>query len=540
MKTDHLLIAAALLVLTAISFFWFPGHTILLSDTQIYLPILEHLWDPSVLAKDPMAARPHVTYTIYDEVALVLRRVTGLGFEPIVLAQQFAYRALGILGLFLIATSLRIPGVFAMLLAALVSVGATVNGPAVLTVEYEPVPRGFAMPFILLSMGAAAHGRWVAGGVAAAIGFLFHPPTALAYCGLFVAAALWTRQWRGMLPLILAAIFMLMLVIVPELPAEGQAVLSRIEPELERIQRWRANYNWVSIWLKLWLGQYLLLSAFSAVALWRVWSLCSPPLRIFFIGLPAAGMLSLPVSHWVLEDAKWMLAVQFQPGRYLVFVTLSAMILCAAAGLAAALNRRWAEAFTFLLVAVAIPIKSRLFNADMLRLGAAAGVAASAVLAVWMAQQWTRFIVVLPVVAMYSVVPNLAIDGNRPEVHSADLDQLAAWARQSTPRDAVFFFPGAGRSLEPGIFRERALRAVYVDWKSGGQVNFLKSFAYIWRDRWTQANRIRSIEEYRNFGIDYIVLAADIPVLPRPPAYQNPRFTVYALKDPPRARASIP
>ena len=48
----------------------------------------------------------------------------------------------------------------------------------------------------------------------------------------------------------------------------------------------------------------------------------------------------------------------------------------------------------------------------------------------------------------------------------------------------MFLFPDAGHSLYPGLFRSEALRAVYVDWKSGGQVNYLKDFAGEWYTRW--------------------------------------------------------
>src|SRR3954468_20579992 len=99
MKLQPLWCAIAIALLTAVSFWWFPGHTILQSDTQIYIPILQHLEDPSVLAKDAMAVRPHVAFTIFDEVALACRRLTHLSFEQILLGQQLLLRGLGILGL---------------------------------------------------------------------------------------------------------------------------------------------------------------------------------------------------------------------------------------------------------------------------------------------------------------------------------------------------------------------------------------------------------------------------------------------------------
>ena len=137
----EVLTAGDIALLTILSFIWFPGHTILQSDTQIYIPILEHIENPGVLTADPMAVRPHVAFTIYDEVTLGLRRLTGFGFESILQAQQLVFRGLGILGLFLLARAAGLNVLLSLTAAALVSLGATVNGPAVLTVEYEPVPR---------------------------------------------------------------------------------------------------------------------------------------------------------------------------------------------------------------------------------------------------------------------------------------------------------------------------------------------------------------------------------------------------------------
>ena len=43
-------------------------------------------------------------------------------------------------------------------------------------------------------------------------------------------------------------------------------------------------------------------------------------------------------------------------------------------------------------------------------------------------------------------------------------------------QEAVFQFGDAAGGWSPGVFRVRAKRALYVDWKAGGQVNFLPSF----------------------------------------------------------------
>src|SRR5437588_6937021 len=129
--------AAACLALALLTFFQFPGHTWLQQDSQIYVPILEHLRDPSVLGNDILVQHPHVAFTLYDEVAVTLRGVTGLGFREVLMFQQVLTRAVGIWGIVLMAQAMGLGlgmGLNqAWLVAGICSLGASIAGPAVLT-----------------------------------------------------------------------------------------------------------------------------------------------------------------------------------------------------------------------------------------------------------------------------------------------------------------------------------------------------------------------------------------------------------------------
>src|SRR5262249_18787623 len=92
--------------LALFSYFVIPGHTWLQQDSQIYVPILEHERDSSVLRNDILVQRSHVAYTLYDEAAVMLRAATGLGFHEVLAAQQIVTRALGIWGLMMLAGAL--------------------------------------------------------------------------------------------------------------------------------------------------------------------------------------------------------------------------------------------------------------------------------------------------------------------------------------------------------------------------------------------------------------------------------------------------
>jgi hypothetical protein len=132
-------------------------------------------------------------------------------------------------------------------------------------------------------------------------------------------------------------------------------------------------------------------------------------------------------------------------------------------------------------------------------------------------------------VAAFFAIPVVGGVVNYPNLHTPDLAQLSAWARANTERDAVFVFPGAGRSLAPGIFRSDAQRAVYVDWKGGGQVNYLKDLGEQWWSRWRQTCDFQpaDLPQYAASGIDYVVLLAP---LPRAAQFQNSSYVVYRLK----------
>ncbi len=114
-----------------------------------------------------------------------------------------------------------------------------------------------------------------------------------------------------------------------------------------------------------------------------------------------------------------------------------------------------------------------------------------------------------------------------PALHTRELDQLSAWARSSTPRDAVFLFPDEGHGLASGIFRVEALRAVFVDWKAGGQVNYRRDFAEQWWTRWQLTmNGAIDPARYEALGIGYIVVKP-AHRLDRPPVFQNSAYVAY-------------
>ena len=133
-------------------------------------------------------------------------------------------------------------------------------------------------------------------------------------------------------------------------PPESSPLLGVIDPALEALQRMRASYNWVGMWAGRWMWFYVVLWIAGLAAWWRVRGDFTRETSLFLLSLPAIGIVSVPLSYLLLEHTKWVLMPQFQPGRYLLFVTLFAMMLGCVAAVRAAERRRYFETFVFFVV----------------------------------------------------------------------------------------------------------------------------------------------------------------------------------------------
>ncbi len=509
--------------------------------------------DPAVLDRDFMAVRPHMAFTVYDEVSVALRRLTGLDFERVLTAQQLLFRALALAGVFLIASALGLGTGASLLAAAIFALGAVIGGPTVLTVEYEPVPRAFALPLLLLALGLIAHGRDLAGAAAASAAFLYHPPTTLAFWAVYFVLAAWPsasrdmkRRVLGLAPLLAAVVLLLWLSRLQHGVSQPPELLARIDPSWEKLLRLRGSYLWISLWFPRWFWHYGILWVVAAIALWRTRAAAPADLRFFLAGLPLAGAAGLAASGLLLEVGRLALGPQLQPARNVLFITLIATVLSSAAGARAAASGRKVEGFFWFLIAFAIPAGDAVQRTLCLGLGdplmrrralLAALLAAAAVAVAgleraglrWRAPAWAALLA-----APFFLYPGFGKVINYPQIHSRGLDEVSRWARQSTPQDSVFLFPDARRELYPGVFRARALRAVYVDWKSGGQGIYLRSVGEEWWRRWhavmARPYEPGNLDRFAALGIDYVAVRSANREPGRTPTYENPEFAVYRVR----------
>jgi hypothetical protein len=447
-------------------------------------------------------------------------------------AQQILFRFCGLVGVFLAGGALGFSTRMSLLLASLYGLGGTIIGPSVLIHEYEPVPRGFAGGLSMLAVGLIARGQWRWGGAALALAVLYHPPTTYPLVLALLAYSAWKRDLRWFTPVAGAVALGLVLSRLQSGVAEPQQFLGTIDAELEKLQRMRGSYNWIGMWNPNALRQYAFASVACAAALWRL----RPPLPLGWIwaGLPLVGLLAMPASYLLLDTLKWQFLPQFQPLRAVLFITLVSGLASAACGIKAGRDGRLAESIAWFCVAFAVPAQTyalQILLPDlgdgamraraMVVLGLAAVAAASARWNCWPA--WAAALL-LP----FYLYPGPGRVRNYRDQDDPEIRELARWARERTPIDAVFMFPDAESQLYPGFFRAYALRSLYVDYKGGGQVNLLREFAIEWWTRWSAATaKEADMSRYRQLGIDYVVLRR-APAAPGQPVWQGKGYVAFS------------
>ena len=278
---------------------------------------------------------------------------------------------------------------------------------------------------------------------------------------------------------------------------------------------------------------WLFVGGLAALAWWRLRASVPRFVAILAAGLITYGLMMMPLSYLLLEKAKWSMMPQFQPMRALLLVTLMAMIGAGLNGIRAAgpASILWFAAVFGLSAQLDLGRLPWLAVADpvmRVRLLVFVGLAAATYASIRYYQPALVVALLLP----FYAIPEIARVRNYRAIDHPEIHALADWARANTGKDAVFQFADAEQALYPGLFRVYAKRAVYVDWKVGGQVNLLEDFAAEWWKRWQAAGAQNPIDPARlaELGIDYVVVTPKHALAGREPDYMNAKYLAYRLR----------
>ena len=528
---ESCLLSALLALLAALGLYSFPGHSFLISDTQIYIPLFEHLRTPSLYPNELILSGAHLSYTIYDEVTLTLSNLLNQNFETALLFQQCLFRWIGLWGAFWLARAAGLSLGASVLTSSLLWLGAFVYGPAVITTEFEPVPRGFAVPLIVASLGALARGYKNTSAAFLALAFLYHAPAVWP----ILAIALISKHWRPLAFTAAAALLLALLADSQQGIVEAQPFFSLITAKHRAIQQIRAPYNWISLWpTRYWL-QFFLTGSLAIAAFFRIRTLLPATVQPYFKFIPLIGLATMPLSWLLLEQLGWALFPQIQPMRALLYCHLFCQWLGAIAASQELKEGKWLRSIAWLIVPLSLSLRGDILDLPSTAILNQAILLIAITISIFLAHKWPRREYTWVASLCLALIFGEALNARAfKPAGSAPLDDLSSWAKQKTPIEANFFFPDLGRRIEPGIFRAKATRSVYVCWKQGGQVNYFPKYAEIWWERWSQllapGHPALDYNNLRQRGITHLVFTKDVPQEDLPAVYASPSFRVYQLK----------
>ncbi len=509
--------------------------------------MLERLDAPGYLSRDLVATHPLLTYTIYDEVTLFLRESAQLHFKAGLIAQQLLCRAAGVLGALLITQAAGVDTLFAFVIASLLNLGATLVGPGVSLVEYEPVPRAFALGLVLLAIGLLVTEKPLLAGLAGGVAVLYDAPTAAPFWIVVFVAVVFDRRLRALFrpTLTVLLIFLLLLANLAQLQpgvTEPQIFFGKVSEKLADLQRYRGSSAWVSLWAGREMWHYLAIWIFGVCATTRIWPSLNRQLRWIFVLLPMLGILCVPASYVLLEQLRWSLIPDIQPAQELLFTVCIASLACSLAGIRAALSKKSLEALFWFSIVFALPMRAQIFELlqvsnlmNLVQLALCIALAALLVMSIvpFSSTNWSRMALLVPVLAMFAMAAVAHIAHSA--VDEKPIGEVADWVKNNTWGSSMFLFPDARRDLYPGVFRAESRRAVWVDWKCGDLSDYFPSFANEWWERWKQTMQqpfsAERLQDTLALPVDYYVLKRANQLADVKPVFGNAQFVIYDARD---------
>ena len=454
-----------LLTVTYLEFKFYPGHTYLTSATQRYLPVLEHLATPGYLTRDLVATNPNVTYTVYDEVTLLLHTAVKLDFSTALVIQQALCRFAGLLGIYLLARATGLKILPCIAIASLFNAGTFLPGPDLWLIDPEPTPRAVAIGFMFLAVGCFAVRKPLLTGLFGGTALVFDIAVAAPFWLVLFLMYCCDRQMRKLLrpigPIFL--VFALLLANLAQLQQgtpDSQAYFTRLTAESASILQFRSPDLWVSLWPAKLLYLYLALFVIAIWAVTRIWPILNRQMKWLLTLLPAVGILAVPCSMILLERLRLAETLRIQPLQLLTYTVFTTWFSCALAAIRAIRQSARAEAAAWSAICLLI-LASGIVHYD------------------------------------------------HPKINPA-IPELAAWAESSTWGSSMFLFPDAARNSYPGVFRAESRRALWVDWESGRQANDHVALAPEWFNRWQSTMRgpmtSNRLQNMLALPIDYYVL----------------------------------
>jgi hypothetical protein len=450
------------------------------ADQVLTIPFLKQWIDPGLYLGDYIVQEKSHLYTLLWPALAYLVRGTGLSIETVFLwgyaAALFAtFVSIGVLARTLADSTSA--GLLAMFIAVFAK--SMLAGSA--TIEDNFLTRVAALPFALFAFTEVLRNRHVRAAALLGIAFVIHPLTG-AYAvamiaAVFVVAGYLDRPLQPLAPVLTFLAMASPVLVWRALDPVGLPLVA--DPEWLDLLRLRSPHHisaltWSSIDYVSTLALVAVVFACAPRAAGRDYSTTLVALALGTLGLFAIALIFteiLPLSP----------AVQLQLFRASAFLAYLAIVAYATALVGAArepmsvsgLAALWligfvvlygAKGWPFDLVALALVLGA--MAAHLRVLGRAISPEALALL----------LTALVSGLAFGAARGNAAM--NTANAQPREWLDVQRWARDSTPRDAIFVVPPSHEG-----FRVESERSIYGDWKDGTQAFFNADIGYKWLRR---------------------------------------------------------
>ncbi len=528
-----------------------------IGDTSITIPFVRVAANPALYPGDLMVAQRPFYYTLLWNALGWLHAHVGLPIESLYFGGYAVALFFTFLGIGALARTL-FPGRRAVVLLAMVFLlaGKHTLG-SVYTIERVLSTRLAALPFLLFALDAFLRGRRVRTGVLLGLGYLVHPITTHYALAMIVVAALVGAApagRRGTLVSLLAFAIVAIPIIAWRLAVRPPGSLLHVDPGwLEAVRVRSANHMLPSTWDGAnWVQAAIVIGLFAlAWARRNAGGAAGDPLRHRAMGAFAATIVALGIAGIVFSEVVPLgIVLLVQPLRSFQFLEILAALYVANALSGelehASFVRALGAALVGGLMFVAVhyePLPTILYAACVIGLLLRPGTARLARFAVGS--------VVLATFVWIGMAAGIRASFDRFAYHDVQEPawlELQRWARDATPRDAMFVVPPAFG----GEFRVESERTVYADAEDGGLMNGNPQYGIEWlrrmrrlgfRDdfgdalrnyRQMNADTVTSLAREAGAGHSAVFFVTTVVAAPLPfaVAHRNARYIAYRVSPP--------
>ncbi len=306
------------MLLSIFSFVVFPGYQVLVSDQQIYLPLIQAIRHNGFLNNDFLVLHGNVQaqYSLFNALLVITAEITKADIYRTLFIASFIFRFILLLFSYLVLNKLTKDSKFSYIASILIMSGLTVYGAGILSYENFLIPRTINLSLGMMFFWFFIKNKKIFSVLTLILMFLIHPLSSIPFIGFYLLRLIICMK-RYMVMFLLIIFFSTILL---------SNIGPKIDPIYEEILRIRNSYVFITSW-KIYSGILFIVSAFFlAVGLnFFLKKRLDGEVKINITTLLVVSALGFFVSLIAVDFFKSFLFMSLQLSRSLIILKILSM-----------------------------------------------------------------------------------------------------------------------------------------------------------------------------------------------------------------------